>query len=146
MFPRKALTYASCFLQNSVLPNNTILLAYLSNGNIDNVRRFARFRLGSHFLVVETGKFLNPYKPWSDRICTRCSADYVETLECGVDDEHHLIFDCEAFSEARQELDLSECESVHDCMQDVDCFKFIVRCMSTLDQEDTDDRASSLNA
>ena len=76
------------------------------------MKSFARFRLGSHFLRVETERFGSAPPAWVDRICSRCSPEYLFSLECGADDEYHLFFDCEAVSGIREENDLSECESV----------------------------------
>ena len=41
---------------------------------------------------------------------------YLLSLECGVDDEYHLRFDCEAISGIREEYDMSvnRCENVYD--------------------------------
>ena len=77
---------------------------------------------------METGKFGPTPLMWGERTCS--TPEHLLSLDCGVDDEHHLIFDCEAFSDIRKEYDIS-----------VDCFKFIVRCMRTLDQEEADDCA-----
>ena len=55
----------------------------------------ARFRLGSHFLMVEKGRHLTPRITWAARKCTRCAQDRV-------DDELHMLFECERFHEQRQ--------------------------------------------
>ena len=89
---REALTYAVCILQNSVLPDCVSLPSYLSRDNIDHAKSFAQFRLGSHFLRVETERFGSAPLAWVDRICSRCSFEYLLSLECGVDDEYHLLF------------------------------------------------------
>ena len=55
--------------------------------------------MGSHNLGVERGRFTRT--PRSQRQCTRCSDDYLSSLSCSVDDEHHMLFDCEAFNHLR---------------------------------------------
>jgi hypothetical protein len=60
------------------------------------VRQFARFRVGAHRLRVETGRWQN--LPWGERACERCSGDHLQSLDCPVDDEYHLLFDCENFA------------------------------------------------
>ena len=61
---------------------------------------------------METERFGSAPPPWVDRICSRCSPEYLFSIEYGVDDEYHLLFDCEAVSGIREEYDLSKCESV----------------------------------
>ena len=68
----------------------------LSHGD---VVRTARFKLGSHFLGVEKGRFNKV--PWPQRLCTRCCDEHLSSLNCPVDDEAHLVFDCEAFEHLR---------------------------------------------
>lgn len=72
------------------------------------VRQVARFRCGSHYLGIETGRWTRPKTPRSDRVCTRCSEQWCVlkgmlgwsgTLGRDgrpVDDEHHALFECEA--------------------------------------------------
>ena len=52
----------------------------------DCVRACLRFRLGCHFLRVQTGRVAHLPRP--RRLCQRC---YVQQ----VDDEHHCLFDCQ---------------------------------------------------
>ncbi len=59
--------------------------------------------LGSHQLEVARGRYSNPRVPWGDRTCRRCSAAHLAGLACKVDDEHHMIFDCEALSDVRSD-------------------------------------------
>ena len=54
---------------------------------------FMRFRLGSHDLAVEVGRWQDR-RPRCQRLCERCSMHVV-------DDEQHLVFECPAFSSAR---------------------------------------------
>ena len=72
------------------------------------VRQVARFRCGSTYLAVETGRWTNPRTPRTDRVCTRCSEQWCVlkgmlgwTGVLGrdgrpVDDEHHALFECES--------------------------------------------------
>ena len=55
-----------------------------------------------------------------------------------MDDEHHLLLDCEAFTLLRASCDFSGCQTVRDCMDRPDSYRFIVRAMRTLDQERAD--------
>ncbi len=64
-----------------------------------DIVRTARFKLGSHFLGVEKGRFNKV--PWPQRRCTRCCDEHLRSLSCPVDDEVHLVFDCEAFENLR---------------------------------------------
>ena len=55
-------------------------------------RRLAQFRMGSHMLGVETGRWQR--LPRAERLCQRCS--------CGaVDDEAHMIWGCPALIDQR---------------------------------------------
>ena len=55
-------------------------------------RRLAQFRMGSHMLGVETGRWQR--LPRAERICQRCS--------CGVvDDEAHMVWGCAALIDQR---------------------------------------------
>ena len=101
---RPRMTYASCFRLPAGPPDEALPLpAYLSSHDKHDVRRMAGFRLGSHQLGVARGRFRDPPVPWKERICTRCSGDHLAGLACKVDDEHHMIFDCEAFNDLRIE-------------------------------------------
>ena len=55
----------------------------------------ARFRLSSHFLMVEKGRHLTPRIAWNARRCTRCTQGQI-------DDEYHMLFECDAFQAQRQ--------------------------------------------
>jgi hypothetical protein len=52
----------------------------------DRVRACLRFRLGCHFLRVQTGRVAGLARP--RRLCQRCGVQQV-------DDEHHCLFDCQ---------------------------------------------------
>ena len=64
-----------------------------------HVRQLSRFRLGCHHLRVETGR--HDGIAWQARTCSRCSAAHLSTLTCTVDDEYHMIFECERFEALR---------------------------------------------
>ncbi len=96
---RKRLTYYTHFK-----PASPVLPAYLrlDAGFHRQIQQMARFRLSCHKLGVERGRRGNV--AWCDRVCTRCSAQHRATLGCQVDDEHHMIFECELFQGLRQEV------------------------------------------
>jgi hypothetical protein len=91
---RKRATYKAWFKDpKGFLPR------YLGAGNDLNkkvVHDMARFRVGNHGLRVEKGHFTSPALPYTDRICLRCSK--------GVDDEHHLVFDCDSTQHLRNDV------------------------------------------
>lgn len=60
------------------------------------LRHLAQLRTGSHRLRVETGRWERPRLPWQERTCLRCGSG-------AVDDEHHLVFDCPALEELREQ-------------------------------------------
>src|SRR6476469_8485328 len=65
-------------------------------------RRLAQFRMGSHMLGVETGRWL----PRAERLCQRCSCS-------AVDDEAHMIWGCPALIDQRvQHSELFEDSSI----------------------------------
>jgi hypothetical protein len=72
---------------------------------------------------------------WKDRICTRCSQQ-------AVDDEHHMLFECDKFLAARDQVwklamipsDLSS--SVMADFGDVRVCKFVSACMHEVDAEE----------
>ena len=55
-------------------------------------RRLAQFRMGSHMLGVETGRWQR--LPRAERLCQRCSCNVV-------DDEAHMIWGCPALIDQR---------------------------------------------
>ena len=98
---RKTLTYSQCFRSEECFP---ALRDYFHSSSVlplRAVRSVARFRLGSHNLEVERQKFQG--KPYPERCCTRCSPDFLDGLDIKVDDEHHMLFDCEVFAHLRTE-------------------------------------------
>ena len=96
---RKLLTYHTHFKPTQ--PGQVPAYLRLDQELHKQTRQLARFRLGCHKLKVETGRHCNPPVPWHARTCTRCSAAHLASLSCTVDDEHHLIFDCEHFAALR---------------------------------------------
>jgi hypothetical protein len=94
---RKLLTYFAWFR----IPDQAALPAYLRGlpSHHHEMKQLARFRLGSHSLGVETGRYNRV--PWQDRRCARCPAEFLDQLSCAVDDEEHAIFDCVGFQEQR---------------------------------------------
>jgi Reverse transcriptase (RNA-dependent DNA polymerase) len=132
---RKTATYALCFKRTDpCLPH------YLSCNHLSfhDVRNVARFRLGSHNLFVERGRFQNI--PWPNRICRRCLGA-TNTTGCSVDDEHHMIFDCCSFDQLRSNNHISDIlrranNSVKSFCDDHNVFsvsKFISCCMNIVD-------------
>lgn len=89
----KACTHNFYFKQLD-LPNWWQLPQYLRAGldlGTNAVRNMARFRLSSHNLRVERGRYQGV--PWLARVCERCAAARTEGRMM-VDDEHHLVFEC----------------------------------------------------
>jgi hypothetical protein len=62
------------------------------------VSRMARFRMGSHFLGIETGRWANPKLPRASRVCSVQGCPGCGTV---VDDECHAVFSCSAYGAAR---------------------------------------------
>jgi len=60
---------------------------------LDDVVCVARFRMGSHSLQVERGRW--SHTPWLQRRCTWCQPGFLDGLSCPVDDEFHLLYDCQ---------------------------------------------------
>ena len=99
---RKRLTYFAYFkpAQLGQVP------AYLrlDHERHKHIRHMSRFRLSCHKLHVEVGRRCNPREAWAARTCTRCSPAHLASLTCAVDDEHHMIFECERFEALRNEV------------------------------------------
>ena len=70
-------------------------------GMSKQAKQLLRFRIGAHTLGVNTGR--RQRVDWQSRTCNRCSPDQVAHLACGVDDEHHMNFDCTHFQGLRSE-------------------------------------------
>jgi hypothetical protein len=67
------------------------------------VRQFARFRLGSHNLRVVREGWNN--LAWDQRTCERCSSGEV-------DDEPHMLFECQAMHDAWEAYDDEDIEGL----------------------------------
>ena len=61
------------------------------------ITAMARYRISSHDLNVEKGRFNNPITPKNQRICTRCELNEI-------DDEIHLLLHCSAMNNVRETL------------------------------------------
>ena len=96
---RKLLTYSAYF--KTTQPDQVPAYLRLDQELHKHIRQLARFRLSCHKLQVELARHRRPLANWSDRTCTRCSAAHLATLSCTIDDEHHMIFDCERFAALR---------------------------------------------
>ena len=95
---RKALTYFTHFKPPQGRPGYLKLDMAVHR----QIKQMARFRLSCHSLRVEVGR--RDGTAWADRRCRRCSAEHLDTLDCGVDDEKHMIFECQAFEHLRNEV------------------------------------------
>ena len=60
------------------------------------LRHLAQLRTGSHRLRVETGRWERPHLERHERTCQRC-------LSGEVDDEQHMVFECSALDEVREQ-------------------------------------------
>ena len=63
----------------------------------DFIQVMAQFRLGSHWLNVEWGRFSRPYVPRSERFCKLCDLGMRE-------DEVHVIFECPFYDGLRKQF------------------------------------------
>ena len=61
------------------------------------ITAMARYRMSSHDLKIERGRFNNPITPINQRICTRCESNVI-------DDEIHLLLHCNAMNNEREIL------------------------------------------
>ena len=63
--------------------------------NFDAKRDYFKFRTSNHSLFIETGRYCRPILPRENRFCKFCQNNEVE-------DEIHLLFDCNMYSELRK--------------------------------------------
>jgi hypothetical protein len=84
------------------------------------IQSMARFRLRSHKLRIETGRHKRPREAREDRIYTRCRILSEEMAP--IDDEHHLLFDCQATAGIRQRYVGLQATNLWDLMQHPDQF------------------------
>ena len=61
------------------------------------ITAMARYRMSSHDLNMERGRFNNPITPINQRRCTRCELNEI-------DDEIHLLLHCSAMDNEREIL------------------------------------------
>ena len=135
---RRSLTYSHWFKED-VKPS---IPAYFSMNNLssEDVKRIARFRLGSHFLEIEKGLHCVPRVPWKNRICKRCASSKV-------DDALHLLQECSHFNNERRNL-LFNNNHVFSCLNskslnpnliadfnNPDLCRYISNCMSYIDKQ-----------
>ena len=112
----------------------------MNNLSSEDVKRIARFRLGSHFLEIEKGLHCVPKVPWKNRICKRCASSKV-------DDALHLLQECSHFNNERQNL-LFNNNHVFSCLNskslnpnliadfnNPDLCRYISNCMSYIDKQ-----------
>jgi hypothetical protein len=99
---RKLLTYYAYF--KPAQPDQIPAYLKLDQELHEQIRQLARFRLSCHKLRVEIARYRRPPAAWADRTCTRCSSEHLATLPCSVDDEHHMIFECERLEALRNEV------------------------------------------
>lgn len=151
---RKSCTYAKCFRRPEVFP--TIHPVYKGSLPRLDIRRIARFRLGSHNLAVETARHHGDDQPvaWADRVCTRCSPARLAELRgsrsphATIDDEWHLVFKCQCMDADRASLphDLINQANLRKFVE-ADDFQvvnqFIAKCMLTVDDVSGQHRATS---
>ena len=83
-----------------------------------------RYRCGSHYLKIETGRWMHPIIPRDERFC-----------EChtGVQTLHHCLFECPLLNDLRNEHNINNFNSVDTAMTSVDIFKFLIRMERILD-------------
>ncbi len=89
---RRLVVYKAHFLPGD--PGAFERPAYLSHTGTSwrAVRDLARFRMGEHGLrSVPDHRQPDQHLPFRERVCQRCPCTWPAL---GVDDEHHLLFDC----------------------------------------------------
>ena len=65
----------------------------VQNKNFDKRRCLTKFRISSHKLKIETGRFTRPLTPLEQRVCDHC----LMTIE----DEFHFLMQCPRYSHIR---------------------------------------------
>jgi hypothetical protein len=136
---RKLATYSKYFARPELFSAPS---PYLNGDGLpfSDAKRVARFKLGSHWLKLETGRWSGT--PWPERTCTRCSSNHLSTLDCHIDDELHLIYDCQLTAHLRQGLvnaHLERTRADHDLRSFIennttDTLPYISECMSLVDE------------
>ena len=78
-----------------------------------------RFRVGSHKLKVETGRWSRV--PREERTCS-CGVG-------GIQDEEHVVFHCEYTNDLREKYAVEESRMLANVLQDVNCIDFVYEIM-----------------
>ena len=99
----------------SLVKKSLCVEPYISNieGN-HLIIAMASYRMSSHDLKIERGRYNNPITPINQRICTRC-----ESNEIG--DEIHRLLHCNAMNNKREIL-LNSVAGISVCNQQMICF------------------------
>ena len=93
---------------------------YLSFMKKQHVRQsFSRLRISAHNLLIETGRHHRPRPiPVKDRVCDLCDTNAVQ-------DEFHIIMECDKFQEERHNLISKITEIFPDLANQPDNTKFV---------------------
>jgi hypothetical protein len=68
-----------------------------STRNLNHTLSLFRFRISSHNLRIETGRYTRPKTPDHERKCIYCKTQAIET-------ESHFLLDCDLYMQEREEL------------------------------------------
>jgi hypothetical protein len=107
------------YVRNNDLNRDTYLIQpYLTKLMTYSTKTaMAQFRTGSHWLRVESGRWLTPHVPHNQRQCLRCEGS-------AVDNEFHMVFTCPTLEVMRNEysdlftdIDQSRKGAVHHFLQ-----------------------------
>ena len=69
----------------------------LSTKNLNHTLSLFRFRISSHNLRIETGRYSRPKTPENERICIYCTSQAIES-------ESHFLLNCNLYNNERKEL------------------------------------------
>ena len=86
-------------------------------------RNLTKLRISAHTLAIETGRYTKPLKtPIVKRTCFHCNQ---------IEDEFHLIFNCELYAAERSKLSetLQECTTLN-VYPSIDAFNSIMSCLN----------------
>ena len=112
----KTITY------RNINPSFTVHSMYRATDKyIADYRRIemTRFRVGSHKLKVETGRWSRV--PREERTCS-CGVG-------GIQDEEHVVFHCEYTNDLREKYAVEESRMLVNVLQDVNCIDFVYEIM-----------------
>jgi hypothetical protein len=105
--------------------------SYLSSPtNLNHVIALAKFRISSHNLAIETGRYTKPKTAIDDRLCINCNLQEVES-------EKHFLLICPLYNDDRKILMDSITPHIHDLENLSNEDKFI-RIMSNKERHITD--------